>query len=39
LCSEEGIEGRDSFLDEIEEINRFKEKDFDDEGGEKYTND
>jgi hypothetical protein len=28
----------DSFLGKIEEMNRFEEKDLDDEDGEKYTN-
>jgi hypothetical protein len=35
---EEGIEGQYSFLDKIEEINRFEEKDLDNDDGKKYIN-
>jgi hypothetical protein len=34
----EGMEGPVSFLGEIEEINRFEEKDLDDADGVKYNN-
>jgi hypothetical protein len=35
---EEGIEEENSFLGEIEEMNRCKEKESDEEEGVKYTN-
>jgi hypothetical protein len=36
--SERGMEGEDSFLGEIEEMNRFEEKELDEEDGVKYSN-
>jgi hypothetical protein len=38
LDSEQGIEEKNSFLGKIEEMNRFKEKELDEEYGVKYSN-
>jgi hypothetical protein len=38
LDSEQGIEEEDSFLEEIEEMNPFEEKELDEEDGAKYSN-
>jgi hypothetical protein len=38
LDSEKGIDEENSFRGEIEEMNRFKEKELDEEDGVKYSN-